>query len=213
MIWLPILALAALAFLVAAFVLRLPRSGWAMFGAVLMLGLAGYALQGSPGVPAAPKPAAANQSNSGEAMVDARRSLFDPAQPKPQYLTVSDAFARRGKYERAANMLRSGLAENPGDGESWLALANALVEHANGQITPAALYSYGKAEEALPRHPGPAYFLGFALIRSGQLGQARAVWSELYESTPPDAPWRGDLAQRIAQLDELITRMQGAGPQ
>ncbi|TNE31901.1 MAG: cytochrome c biogenesis factor [Alphaproteobacteria bacterium] len=213
MTWLPILALAVLAFLIVAFVFRLPKSGWAMFGAVLMFGLAGYALQGSPGMPAAPKSVASNDRGSGEAMVDARRALFDPAQPKPHYLTVSDGFARRGKYERAANILRSGLAENPAHGEGWLALANALVEHAEGQVTPASLYAYGKAEGALPGHPGPAYFLGFALIRSGQPMQARAVWSDLLESSPPDAPWRADLAERIAQLDELIARMQGARPQ
>ena len=47
MTWLPILALAVLAFLIVAFVFRLPKSGWAMFGAVLMFGLAGYALQGA----------------------------------------------------------------------------------------------------------------------------------------------------------------------
>lgn len=213
MTWLPILALAALTFLVAAFVFRLPRSGWAMFGAVLMFGLAGYALQGSPDMPSAPKSAEAEDAGSGEAMVDARRALFDPAQPKPHYLTVSDGFARRGKYERAANILRSGLADNPGHGEGWLALGNALVEHAGGQVTPASLYSFGKAEETLPGHPGPAYFLGFALIRSGQPMRARAVWSDLLENSPPDAPWRADLAERIAQLDELIARMQGVGPQ
>ncbi len=213
MIWLPILALAALAFLIVAFVVRLPRSGWAMFGAVLMFGMAGYALQGSPGMPAAPKSAEAIDPESGEAMVEARRALFDPVRPKPHYLTVSDGFARRGKFERAANILKSGLANDPGNGEGWLALANALVEHAGGQITPASLYSYSRAEQLMPRNPGPAYFLGFALIRSGQPGQARAVWSELLDSSPPDAPWREDLAERIAQLDELIARMQGVRPQ
>lgn len=213
MTWLAILVLAALAFMVAAFALRLPKGGWAMFGAVLMFGLAGYALQGSPDMPAAPKSAAATDRNSGEAMVEARRAMFDPAQPKPHYLTVSDGFARRGKFERAANILRASVVDNPGQGESWLALANALVEHADGQVTPASLYAFGKAEEALPNHPGPAYFLGFALIRSRQPGQARAVWAQLLESSPTDAPWRGDLAARIAQLDELIARMQGAGAQ
>lgn len=213
MTWMPILALAALVFLVAAFLLRLPKSGWAMFGAVLMFGLAGYAMQGSPDMPAAPKSAETADPQTGEAMVEVRRALFDPARPKPHYVTVSDGFARRGKFERAANILKSGLANDPGNGEGWLALANALVEHAEGQVTPASLYSYSRAEQLLPRHPGPAYFLGFALIRSGQPGQARAVWSELLDSSPPDAPWRDDLAGRIAQLDDLIARMQGARPQ
>ena len=41
--WLSILLLAGAAFVLAAFALRLPREGWAVFAAILLLGLAGYA--------------------------------------------------------------------------------------------------------------------------------------------------------------------------
>ncbi|MGB3377535.1 MAG: hypothetical protein WBA55_02065, partial [Allopontixanthobacter sediminis] len=54
MIWIPLIALAVLAFVLAAFVVKLPRSGWALFGAALLFGLAGYALQGSPGLAGSP---------------------------------------------------------------------------------------------------------------------------------------------------------------
>ena len=57
--WLAVAALALAAFALAAFLLRLPREGLTLFGAVLVFGLAGYAWQGSPGQPSAPKPAAA----------------------------------------------------------------------------------------------------------------------------------------------------------
>src|SRR3546814_8208350 len=60
---------------------------------------------------------------------------------------VSDGFARQGRYMEAAQLLRSGLGANPAHGEGWLALANALVEHAGGRVTPASLMAYGKAEE------------------------------------------------------------------
>ena len=39
MIWLPVLALAGAAFLIAAFVLRVPRAAWSILGAALMLAL------------------------------------------------------------------------------------------------------------------------------------------------------------------------------
>jgi len=207
MSWLPIILLAVAAFAVAAFALRIPRRGWTLLGAVLLFGLAGYALQGSPGQGAAPKAAQQDTNQGGEAVVEARRALYDPAQPLPGYLTLSDGFARRGRFADAAQMLRQGLADNPGHGEGWLALANALVEHAEGQVTPASLYAYARAEETSPGNPGPAYFLGVALLRSGQPGQASQVWKALLEETPEDAPWREELQVRIERLDAMMAQM------
>lgn len=207
MSWLPVILLSVAAFAVAAFLLKLERRNWMMFAAVLLFGLAGYALQGSPDSPSAPKQARSNENQSGEAIVAARRALFDPAQPIPSYLTVSDGFARQGRFEEAAQLLRNGTAENPGHGEGWLALANALVEHASGQVTPASLYAYSKAEQAMPGNPGPAYFLGVALLRSGMPGQARQVWAELLANSPEDAPWREDMQARIEQLDNMLQQI------
>ncbi len=207
MSWLPIILLAVATFAVAAFLLKLERQNWMMFAAVLTFGLAGYALQGSPEAPSAPKLAVFDENQSGEAIVAARRALFDPSQPIPSYLTVSDGFARQGRFEEAAQLLRSGTAENPGHGEGWLALANALVEHASGQVTPASLYAYSKAEAVMPGNPGPAYFLGVALLRSGMPGQARQVWAELLANSPEDAPWRQDMQLRIDRLDDMLQQV------
>jgi len=203
--WLPIIALAAIAFLIAAFVLRLPRRNWTFFGSALLFGLAGYALHGNPGLPQAPKAPDVRASQSGEAMVAARQELFDTAQPRPGYLMVSDAFARKGRFDQAAQLLRKGLRENPNHGEGWLALANALVEHAEGQVTPPAAFAFAKAEESMPGNPGPAYFLGFSLLRSGKPDEARGVWQGLLDSSPDDAPWRDNLVMRIERLDQLIS--------
>ncbi|MBD3729443.1 MAG: tetratricopeptide repeat protein [Sphingomonadales bacterium] len=209
MSWLPIILLGAIAFVVGAFVLRLPRPAWPVLGAALMFGLAGYALQGSPGYAGAPKEYAEDASGGGAALVDARRELFDATVAPSHWITVSDGFARQGQYLDAAQILSGAVEQDPKDGEAWLALGNALVEHADGMLTPAALYSYGKADALLPDNPAPAYFLGVALIRSGQLGQARQLWAETLARAPADAPWRELLAQRLARLDELIAQMGG----
>lgn len=202
--WLPILALAALVFVVAAFVLRLPRTTYALFGAALLFGLAGYALQGSPGMASVPKPAKPAVSQTGELIVAARREFFDPNIPPSRFVVTADGFTRRGRFETAANMLRNAVREAPGDLEAWLALGNVLVEHAGGNLTAAALYAYSRAERLAPEHPGARYFYGLALARSGQLGQARVVWAELLEDAPGGAQWRAPLAERLARLDALL---------
>lgn len=204
MTWLPILALAGLAFVVAAYALRLPKTGYTLLGAALLFGLAGYALQGRPGEPAAPAQSAADVATTGELIVSARRELFDPDVLPSRFLITSDAFARRGDYARAAAFARSAVQENPTDGEAWTALGNALVEHADGRLTPAAILAYGEAERRAPGSPAPGYFLGLAMLRTGQPERARALWADLLASAPEDARWRPVLAERLARLDELL---------
>ncbi|QFT77462.1 tetratricopeptide repeat protein [Erythrobacter sp. THAF29] len=202
--WLAVLALAMFAFALAAFLLRLPKEGYALFGSVLLFGLAGYAWQGSPKQPGSPKAAMLEEPRSGEDMIEARKSLFDETRPKPDYLVTSDAFARRGQFDDAAGLLRRGLTENPNHLEGWLALAMALTAHADGFVTPAAEQAYARARAIDPENPASDFFLGFSFLQMGEVRKAREVWAGLLERSPADAPWRADLEARIAQLDRMI---------
>ena len=204
MIWLPFVALAAIAFVIAAVVLRLPRSGYALFGAALLFGLTGYAVQGSPDEPGSPRPAAERDASSGPLFVDARRRFFDPEGLPARYIVTSDAFARKGDFQDAANFAKVAVSDNPQDVEGWVALGNALTEHAEGQLTPAAIYAYGRAQALAPGNAAAPYFLGLALLRIGQAQQARMIWANALAAAPQDAPWRAELAARIAQLDAAI---------
>jgi cytochrome c-type biogenesis protein CcmH len=204
--WLAVGALALAAFALAVLLLKLPREGMTLFGAALVFGLAGYAWQGSPGQASAPKGHADAASGQGEAMVEGRAALFSRTLPPPDYLVTSDAFARRGQFADAATLLQRGLAENPRDVESWLALGLALVGHADGFVTPAAVQAFGRAKAIDPGHPGAEYFLGFAYLQSGEIVAARNVWQGLLENSPPDAPWREGLEAEVARLNDMIAR-------
>ena len=205
MSWLPILLLAVLVFGVAAFVLKLPRTLWMLFGSTLLFGLAGYGMQGNPGQAAAPAPARqSDASQSGELMVAARREFYPEGRLPSRFVVTADAFTRRGQHEQAANFLRNAVAENPQDGEAWLALGNALVEHADGRLTAAALYAYSQAEEVSPNNPAPTYFLGLAFLRAGEPDKTLALWRELLDSAPEDAEWKGPLAARLARLKAIL---------
>ena len=205
MSWALVIALAALSFAALAFLLKVPRGGWEAVAVALLLGLAGYALQGSPAQPGAPKAAAAQRKGNGDALVAARQQLRDSgAQGTNSWLVIGDAMARNGQYADAAGVLLGAVEQNPKDTEGWLALGNALVSHSEGALTPAALYAYQRAATAQPAHPGPPFFLGLALAQSGRLNEGRAIWAELLARSPKQAPWRADLAQRLARLDAFI---------
>lgn len=211
MTWVLVFLLAVVAFMALAFLLRAPRKGWEAIGAALLVGIAGYGLQATPGLAGAPKPPAQTVANNPAALVEARKSLSGQASaPGDNWIVVADAFARNGQYANASSVLLGAVEKDPRNGEAWLAMANALVSHADGQLTPAALYAFQHAATAAPDNPGPPFFLGLALAQSGRLAEARRLWGELLERSPPDAPWRADLETRIGRLDAFIAERQQA---
>ena len=213
MTWVPIIALAALTFVLAVYALKLPRTVWMLFGAALLFGLAGYALQGSPGQASAPAAGLAEkEAQTGELLVAARREFYPETALPSRFVVTADAFARRGQYEQAARFLRNAVAENPRDAEAWLALGNALVEHADGQLTAAALFAYSEAERIQPANPAPTYFLGLGFLRGGEPERTRALWADVLDNTPAESPWRPILAERLARLDMLLRMGSGAPP-
>lgn len=208
--WAIAIVLAVLIFAALVFGLKLPRGGRELAAAALLIGLAGYALQGKPreaGSPTAPRETEA----SGQAALLAARQAMDARFGEGRNrLITADALARAGQFATAAELLRASVRQDPDDPDLWLALGNALVGHANGLITPAALYAFQRAADIAPDHPGPPFFTGLALAQSGQFDDARAIWRELIERPGnDDAPWRSDLTARIARLDAMIAMQNG----
>ncbi|MEO7246974.1 MAG: tetratricopeptide repeat protein [Novosphingobium sp.] len=208
--WIIASALAATSFALLAKIFRLPRKGWEAAGAALVLGIAGYFLQGSPRQPGAPREPAEKVTSGDAAAAIAERQKLNGAGPAANSaLVTADAFARHGQFADAAEMLRGTVHKDPGNGQAWLALANALVQHSEGNLSPAALYAFNRAGALDPANPGPPFFLGLALAQSGRLADGRAIWAALLARSPADAPWRNDLSARMAELDAFIARQNG----
>ena len=205
MTWVMMIGLVLTVFGFIAFVLKAPRKTWEAIGAALMLGVAGFALQANPAQPGAPKDPVQQEKASGAALVEARRQLGSQGDQAPNsWMVIADALARNGQFGDAAGIVLGAVEKDPNNADAWLALGNDLVAHAEGSLTPAALYAYRKAEQADPSHPGPPFFLGLALATNGKLDEGRAVWAGLLARAPRDAPWRADLEMRLARLDAFI---------
>jgi len=216
MSWIWAVVLAGLALVVILLLLRWqgqPRAGWEAIAAALLLGIAGYGLQGRPGLAGAPKQPVERTADDSQALVAARKAIDGkPAAPGSNWVVTAEAFARRGQYADAVGLLQLAVEKNPRDFDAWLAMADGLVRHADGTLSPAALLAFRKAAELEPQHPGPPLLLGLAMAQSGRFEEARAIWTELLAKTPADAPWRADLTNNLNRLGMIIARqnaMQG----
>ncbi|OYX63938.1 MAG: hypothetical protein B7Y88_12010 [Sphingomonadales bacterium 32-64-17] len=217
MTWLIVIAIAALAFVAAVFLFKLEKTLWSSLLAALAVGLAGYSLQASPGMPSAPKAAGENRAAPLFDVVEVRRELLaSDERSRADFIVTADAMAREGRYQQAAQLLASVTRKNPQDFEAWIAEGNALVEHADGVLTVPALFAYRQAAELKPRHLAPNYFLGVALIRQGRLLEARQVWADSLAAAPEGATGREIVAQQLERLDAMLAAVsqmeEGNGP-
>ena len=210
MTWIFIILLGFAVFAGLVWLLKLPRAGWELVGAALLVGVAGYALQGHPSRPGAPKAPVETAETAGTELVKQRQAMGAGFGSGQQWLIVADGLSRRGQFGSAAQILRSAVRQNPRDADLWVAMGNALVGHSDGFISPAAQFAFQRAATIAPAHPGPPFFMGLALAQSGRLAEARTIWAQLAGQAPPGVPWKADLDERLVRLDALIAQQGGA---
>jgi cytochrome c-type biogenesis protein CcmH len=207
-IWALVIGLAAIAFAAMALAFRLPRAAWTTALAALALGLAGYAAQGSPNLPGAPKAAAPLVPGEGANLVELRRAVLPSEQWSHHNAVITaDGLARRDEYAEAATFLLGAVRDNPRDGEAWLALGNNLVAQADGAMTPAAQVAYRRAEAAAPQSPGVPFFVGVYQLEAGNFLDARNLWADAARRAPEDSDARKTIESRIARLDAVMRQM------
>ena len=166
--------------------------------AALLIGAAGYALQGRPGLGGFTRQAI--DPRRVIPLGGARRIFFGEVGGSSHWLMMADSMASRGNTADAAGILRSAVREHPGDPILWIGLGNALVDHV-GVLTPAAQLAYERAVQLAPDHPAAPFFFGVALARSGDRDSAVKMWRQILADAPADAAWRPLVEDAVAALD------------
>ena len=166
--------------------------------AALLVGAAGYALDGYPEVQGAP--ASGAQKRPPIPLTTIRHAFFGQFGPTEHWLLISESYARRGDTEGAAKALQAAIRAHPGDVTLWVGLGNALANHSGG-LTPASQVAFERAIALAPDHPAPRFFLGLALARSGDPQQAAAIWRQILAQAPADATWRPFVEDAIRAVE------------
>jgi cytochrome c-type biogenesis protein CcmH/NrfG len=188
------------------------RSRVVIVTAVLALGLAGYALDGKPGLAASPAPRMTADRASTSAFEASRKALLANAGDVGAWLTFSDALVREGRSEDAIDGLQAAIKTMPDNADLWVGLGQAMTMHAGGFVTPAARLAFDRASVLDPENPAPQYFLGLAWLQAGDVKTALAAWEALRAKSPADAPWVPDLDQKIAAAKMMMAMEMAGGP-
>ena len=187
MIGLAILAAIVAATLGLLWLLRLRGAVFTFAAAALMIGAAGYALQGRPTLGGSPNFAADRRPPV--PLTAARKALIGQFDAADMWMTISEGYASRGQTKDAVGVMNSAIRARPTDFAMWVGLGNALSDHAR-TLTPGAQFAFARAAELAPGHPAPPFFLGLAEARSGQLERALTRWRAILANAPADASWR-----------------------
>jgi cytochrome c-type biogenesis protein CcmH/NrfG len=201
--WVALAAIGAVAAGLLAW-LKVDRLLWTMVGSALMLGAAGYALQGDPALPAHPVVTALAPPPEEGDLNDLRDRMLERYTGQAAYLVAADAMTRIGDRRSAVRVLLGGIRVAPRSLVLWTGLGEALAAHDGNQVSPSALFAFQQAMRLAPRHPAPPFFLGLAYVRAGNLEAAQPYWARALALTPKTVSYREDIAIRLALLNRVL---------
>lgn len=152
----------------------------------LAAALAGYALTGRPGLPAAPASVARSDPSATSAFESERQSRLQRFGEAGAWLTFADALIRADASFTAVRGLRQAIDRDPANADLWIGLGNALSVH-GGEVGAASRLAFARAAMLAPRSDQPAFFLGLAELETGDARGAARTWRALAARSLPDA--------------------------
>lgn len=109
------------------------------------------------------------------------------------------SYYQTGRFDDAARAYGKAAALRPDAPGLQSAYGEALVQAANGNVTPAAGTAFAKAVAQDGSDARARYFLGVKLAQEGDRRGAIELWFKLLADSPADAPWVPQLRQAITE--------------
>ena len=206
--WLLATLLAAIVF--AALMTLVPgrKQLWPVIAAAVVLGLAGYAWQGSPEQASSPAQPITAKLKAADALLQMRADMDTGYGIGKQWLITADSYARSGKYNYSAAFIQAGLREHPKNPDLWSGLGVVLLLAGDGQMSPPAKMAFANARKFGPRNPAPDYFEGLVELFEGRPTKTVEIWQSLVENAPDKAIWRPKLESQLGGLKTMLQSVQ-----
>jgi cytochrome c-type biogenesis protein CcmH len=116
------------------------------------------------------------------------------------WTVIGPVYMRLGRFDDAVNAFRQVLRLKGDTATLRADYGEALVGAAGGVVTADARAAFDKALEEQPGLPAARFYLALATEQDGDKAKAIAMYQELLNDAPKDAPWIAVLSARLAAL-------------
>ena len=148
------------------------------------------------------------QADVGDLIAKVEARLREHPEDGQGWDVIAPIYFKLGRFREAAAAYAS-AARLEGETVRRLAgFAEAAVLAADGIVGEEARLAFEKILKLEPGRPEPRFWLALAKEQDGKLADALAEYKALLAEAPADAPWRGAVEGRIA---EVSRRLAGTG--
>ena len=179
----------------------------AAIAAVVLLPLVAVALYlaiGSPQLPGQPLEArlrAVHQDTSIASLVSKVEAHLERNPDDARgYEVLAPVYLRLGRFEDAVNARRKLLALSGENSERQSDLGEALTAAANGIVTADAKSAFERSLALDPAQLRAKFYTGMAAEQDGDRAQATAIWLDMINKAPADAPWLPIVRDALARV-------------
>lgn len=173
-----------------------------------------YVSLGSPGLPDQPfaQRVAARAGIKPEdvaklqEMTDTLAAKMAEAPDAAGYAALANGYKVQGRYEEAMKAYGRAIQMGKTDADTFAALGELIVTKNQGAVGPEARQAFLSALKADPADPRSRFYLGLSKAQIGKLDDAIAIWRDLEQDSPADAPWLPTVRSQIAQAAQDLGR-------
>lgn len=190
---------------------------WLANGVLLALPVLGLCLYLSLGNPDRPDmPLEARLENPGDnldlMLAKIERHLSQNPDDGRGWDVVAPVYFKAGRLSDAQNAFRNAIRL---DGETvarLTGLGESLVNANDGIVVDEARALFQRVLMVEPQNPRAQYYSGLAAQQSGQVAQAKQIFTTLAENSPKDAPWLPLVKQHLSKLEDAPTSVMQPAP-
>lgn len=160
-----------------------------------------YVALGAPGLPGQPF---AERQNSPQfkmaSMIERLQAQLQQTPDPKGFAILAGSLRQMGRMEEAVEAYRQAIALGATGADVYSSLGEATAMASRGGVGPDARQAFLQALAQDPKDPRARFYLGLSKAQIGKPDEAIAIWRDLQNDTPANAPWRGMLEAQIAKL-------------
>lgn len=176
--------------------------------AVVAASLGVYLALGRPNLPSRFYDAKAEQDASGNQMLAEINGMVErlaaklkaqPNDPKG-WRMLGWSYVQLGRVKEGIDALARAVTLDPENAALRSQYGEALVQDADGTVTPDALATFDEALKRDPKDPRARFYKGLSLVQAGKDKDAFDLWIQIIRDAPADAEWLPGLRTQARDL-------------